>query len=601
MHPTSDASEKGEMHYPPLHPASIPHGESTNSTRSSEDTFGMETRQMFWNTLRRLHVDQKTEAVTYVTELHVEADEEGASANVDPEEEVDFKKRCSYDLSMLIGNALGMMTNSFKEQRAWIAGVNWPYIFLGSKGSAFPMHCEDMDLFSVNLHMGGYLKIWYSIQGKDIPKYENILKLMYANGACPMVGRHKLLLFDEAWLNFFGIVPCIAVQEPWDMIVTFPKGYHGVFNEGLNVNVAVNFAMDIWVDYAIRAKSCMCGFVESLRFSMEQYVRWQTPNLYKDWVNGTITCLPEEKDRSDLHKCKLQPQANVPTLTELLQTKIPHTEEEWIQSGSSMLEKDLFSLLLERILFLETQLLDLMLVTGKRLAVKNDSYLPLVKEEMEKRKKKKSRKTSKRKRPNGWTFSEDRQITKHVLEESKEDVRSASISLRGLKWKLNIPGRSEKDAKDRWRLLSKKASETRTLFEMASEVSRKLKDETFRSKLKQLEANFPPKPRTAKSLFIQARLRILERKNPGVRQDQAAQMKILGGKFKDITDEKKTKYSRLAMREKLSYEERKEEFLKGIAVPQRLMAEYHLLPLGSGVVILDNLLCYGDMKMSTKS
>ncbi|CAG0913979.1 unnamed protein product [Notodromas monacha] len=72
--------------------------------------------------------------------------------------------------------------------------------------------------------------------------------------------------------------------------------------------------------------------------------------------------------------------------------------------------------------------------------------------------------------------------------------------------------------------------------------------------------DFPPKPRNAITIYMQAKLRVWEKKTPGATYNADA-LKILRGKFTTTSEEKKTKYFCLAREEQEIYEERKEEFL----------------------------------------
>lgn len=42
-----------------------------------------------------------------------------------------------------------------------IGGLHWSYYYLGTPGSYFGQHLEDMDLASVNFHCLGDPKMWY--------------------------------------------------------------------------------------------------------------------------------------------------------------------------------------------------------------------------------------------------------------------------------------------------------------------------------------------------------------------------------------------------------------------------------------------------------
>ncbi|CAG0920781.1 unnamed protein product, partial [Notodromas monacha] len=270
--------------------------------------------------------------------------------------------RYKVDLSVMHGNRLPLLLTSLKG-RTWFPGITSPFYFLGARGTAFAMHCEDMDLVSINLSLGGYPKIWYGIPMEHLAQYEAVLKLHLGAGACDVPARHKHFLFAEGFLHKYGIKPVVAVQHPWEMIVTFPKGHHGGFNTGFNWNVAVNFAPEFWVDYGIAAVNCSCETVVNIRFSMEPFVQRLQPSMYKDWLFGKMTQTPDEwTQRRDLRACGLSNKhVKTPTLSDLKLTKIPRTKAAWaLAEDVSPTEVHLLRLLQERIKFLDGKVTDLL-------------------------------------------------------------------------------------------------------------------------------------------------------------------------------------------------------------------------------------------------
>ncbi|CAG0922769.1 unnamed protein product, partial [Notodromas monacha] len=323
-------------------------------------------RKDFWEKLLQLEAEGVTEELPYVTELHVEEPEEVVKRRIskmkEQENVPDEKDRYKVDLSVMHGNRLPLLLTSLKG-RTWFPGITSPFYFLGARGTAFAMHCEDMDLVSINLSLGGYPKIWYGIPMEHLAQYEAVLKLHLGAGACDVPARHKHFLFAEGFLHKYGIKPVIAVQHPWEMIVTFPKGHHGGFNTGFNWNVAVNFAPEFWVDYGIAAVNCSCETAVNIRFSMEPFVRRLRPSMYKDWLFGKMTQTPDEwTQRRDLRACGLSNKhVKTPTLSDLKLTKIPRTEAAWaLAEDVSPTEVHLLRLLQERIKFLDGKVTDLL-------------------------------------------------------------------------------------------------------------------------------------------------------------------------------------------------------------------------------------------------
>ncbi|CAG0918831.1 unnamed protein product [Notodromas monacha] len=232
-------------------------------------------RNDFWEKLLQLEAEGVMEELPYITELHIEEPEEVVKrykvdlsvmhGNRLPLLLTSLKGRTWFpgimDLSVMHGNQLPLLLTSLKG-RTWFPGITSPFYFLGARGTAFAMHSEDMDLVLINLSLGGYPKIWYGIPMEHLAQYKAVLKLHLGAGACDVPARHKHFLFAEGFLHKYGIKPVIAVQEPWEMIVTFPKGHHGGFNTGFNWNVAVNFAPEFWIDYGIAAVNCSCDMTQ---------------------------------------------------------------------------------------------------------------------------------------------------------------------------------------------------------------------------------------------------------------------------------------------------------------------------------------------------
>ncbi|CAG0913959.1 unnamed protein product, partial [Notodromas monacha] len=323
-------------------------------------------RKDFWEKLLQLEAEGVTEELPYVTELHVEEPEEVVKRRIskmkEQENVPDEKDRYKVDLSVMHGNRLPLLLTSLKG-RTWFPGITSPFYFLGARGTAFAMHCEDMDLVSINLSLGGYPKIWYGIPMEHLAQYEAVLKLHLGAGACDVPARHKHFLFAEGFLHKYGIKPVVAVQDPWEMIVTFPKGHHGGFNTGFNWNVAVNFAPEFWVHYGIAAVNCSCETEVNIRFSMEPFVRHLRPSMYKDWLFGKMTQTPDEwTQRRDLRACGLSNKhVKTPTLSDLNLTKIPRTKAAWaLAEDVSPTEVHLLHLLQERIKFLDGKVTDLL-------------------------------------------------------------------------------------------------------------------------------------------------------------------------------------------------------------------------------------------------
>lgn len=45
-----------------------------------------------------------------------------------------------------------------------ISGIYTPYVYVGSNRSCFPVHIEDLNLYSINIHLYGEPRVWFIIR-----------------------------------------------------------------------------------------------------------------------------------------------------------------------------------------------------------------------------------------------------------------------------------------------------------------------------------------------------------------------------------------------------------------------------------------------------
>ncbi len=126
-----------------------------------------------------------------------------------------------------------------------VDGITSSYTYFGAWRSAFAMHTEDMDLYSINyLHQGAH-KQWYSIPPESGRALEQVLADHFPK--CSAFMRHKTAVVSPAVLEKYDIPYTKTQQHAGEFIVTFPYGYHGGFNSGYNVAEATNFATKKWI------------------------------------------------------------------------------------------------------------------------------------------------------------------------------------------------------------------------------------------------------------------------------------------------------------------------------------------------------------------
>lgn len=128
------------------------------------------------------------------------------------------------------------------------SSLNLPSLLIGTQGSIFPLHTEDEDLLSVNIHLYGDVKIWRIIPPKY---YEQVIdqiqsKINHEYPNCNNPLRHKNIFVRTDWLENRQIPFETVHQEPGEMIILLARTFHQGFNVGNNVAEAVNFADAGW-------------------------------------------------------------------------------------------------------------------------------------------------------------------------------------------------------------------------------------------------------------------------------------------------------------------------------------------------------------------
>lgn len=166
-----------------------------------------------------------------------------------------------------------------------IPGVLTPYVYIGTKNSAFGWHVEDDFLASMNILHFGYGKYWYVIPPSERRKFEEFTQKNTTRYTCDLLVRHKYLIISPSILKengikfgkvsffifysfieynltvfFIPLQPLFQIaQNPNEIIITFPKGYHAGFNSGYNIAEAVNVATPNWLNIYSEFNFCNCG------------------------------------------------------------------------------------------------------------------------------------------------------------------------------------------------------------------------------------------------------------------------------------------------------------------------------------------------------
>ena len=141
---------------------------------------------------------------------------------------------------------------------AGISGISSPWFYVGSKYSAFPLHLEDNNLRSLNIHLGGAPKVWIGFHFDDIGTVEQVLQQFKPAKDCMYYHRHKNYFINPAIFSHIKeTVPVYSViQYPGEMVLT--NSFHQGFNLGVNFNVAINLMLDS-KDFKMSNSGGYCG------------------------------------------------------------------------------------------------------------------------------------------------------------------------------------------------------------------------------------------------------------------------------------------------------------------------------------------------------
>lgn len=174
-----------------------------------------------------------------------------------------------------------------KDYGISIAGVNTAYLYFGMWKTTFAWHTEDMDLYSINYLHFGAPKTWYAVPPEHGRKLEKLANRIFLDNHqfCNAHLRHKMTLISPHVLRQNNIPFNKITQEPGEIMITFPFGYHAGFNHGFNCAESTNFAAPRWVEYGKRASQCQCR-KDTVKISMDTFVKRFQPEKYEKWCKG---------------------------------------------------------------------------------------------------------------------------------------------------------------------------------------------------------------------------------------------------------------------------------------------------------------------------
>jgi hypothetical protein len=181
---------------------------------------------------------------------------------------------CLINVNFQKNSLLQFVKNKTDEQ---ISGITLPWLYYGMLFSSFCWHTEDLYLFSLNYLHEGAPKVWYSISSDQKEKMDEYIKTKYYATLLKQPDLiHKLTVhISPLELIENGIKVYRTVQQPGEIVVTLPKGYHSGFSTGLNLAEAVNFSVNssnvrllIGYNLALMQKSTTRKIIENFQFSL---------------------------------------------------------------------------------------------------------------------------------------------------------------------------------------------------------------------------------------------------------------------------------------------------------------------------------------------
>lgn len=180
------------------------------------------------------------------------------------------------------------LLDKYAEKFGHVGGVTTHLSYVGSFGSRFSWHVEDMNLGAIILMLFGMPKILYLIPPHDGPKLEALQKKhqKWPSTNCTHPLRHKSNCFDPNFVrsqgievfkvnrnNFyfqfllqflFNILQSTSINfnqiihNPKEIVILAPSAYHSGMNVGLNFAASVNYAFEDWVEEGRKFETCQC-------------------------------------------------------------------------------------------------------------------------------------------------------------------------------------------------------------------------------------------------------------------------------------------------------------------------------------------------------
>lgn len=230
-------------HEGPLHPIDeAPRGVvrpiAGTDLRVAED----DVEREFW---RLIHDQHETVEVEYGADIH--STTHGSALPTLETHPLDKYARDGWNL-----NNLPILPSSLLRYiKSDISGMTVPWIYVGMMFSTFCWHNEDHHTYSINYQHYGDTKTWYGVPGGDAELFEEAMRRAAPDlfETSPDLLYQLVTMMSPAKLKDEGVRVYACDQRANEFVITFPKAYHSGFNQGFNLNEAVNFALPDWIDF----------------------------------------------------------------------------------------------------------------------------------------------------------------------------------------------------------------------------------------------------------------------------------------------------------------------------------------------------------------
>ncbi|KAJ0079418.1 hypothetical protein Patl1_23820 [Pistacia atlantica] len=198
------------------------------------------TEKRFW-----LQMAHDTETVEYAVNV------EGSAFSSNPNDEL-ATSNCN------LKNLKKLPESVFRHLNRTVPGITDPMLYIGMIYSIFAWHVEDQYLYSINYLHSGEPKTWYGVPSHEALQFEKVAMYhvfasenfspTWEDGVFRRIAE-KTTMFPPNILQQHSVPVYKALQMPGEFVVTFPRAYHGGFNNGFNCSEAVNFALKDWFPF----------------------------------------------------------------------------------------------------------------------------------------------------------------------------------------------------------------------------------------------------------------------------------------------------------------------------------------------------------------